>query len=177
MIVFFFMLIPFISFAQSDSTHWQYSQSRDELTGAVSRMCYIYSTNVAQFKFPYDGGSRAWIMIENIKPNRRSGRGRYQFHIGITRGQIDASGYDNENVFQVRFDNNKPTLMYYGNYSDNNNHVLIFPDGPSIGIIASGRMLLKTFVESHILLIRIPVYNEGSFDFKFNIDNLDLTKL
>lgn len=170
-------IVPIFSYAQTDSIHWQYSHATDEMTNQITRESYIYSINSEQFAFPYNGGSRAWIAIKDLKPTRRAGRGRYQFYVGITRGQINASADDNANMFQAKFDNENPTLIFYTNASDNNNMVMIYPGGPSLGIIASGRSLLSTFANSHVLMIRIPVYGEGDKVFKFNIAELDLSKL
>lgn len=148
----------------------------DEMAG-MSSTAFVYSLNVENFSYPYNGGTRAGLLIRSTIKSHKKGRGRYEFYVNINRGQIKSSADMSNNILLIKFDEKKSGDMFFEGRGDNNEAIILMPGGTALGPIASGRGFLRSLAESKIFYIRLPIYNEGNIIFKFDVSGLDLSKL
>jgi len=158
---------PIVCFAQSDSLRWQYSVTKDQMDGRVTRSAIIYSENNEQFQFPYAGGSRGWILIRNTDPG---GKGRYQVYFGVTKGQISGMNADG-GVLRERFDNSPVKYATFSIAADDNSAVSLS------GTLGRNKNYFTRLLSGKNLLIEAPIYNQGDVIFRFNIAGLNGSRL
>ena len=56
-------LVVSLIFSANAAAKWTYAEKKDEMRGTSSASAYVVSLNAANFKFPYNGGSRLLLAL------------------------------------------------------------------------------------------------------------------
>ena len=133
---------------------WQYSQDTDPMTSDERYFASIYSMTWLSFKFPYNGGSEAYLVVRNMD-------GDNEVYLKVTKGQF-ISSYNYSECLRMRFDNEKPIDVFYTSPSDGS-HDLIFLD--------SAGELIERIKKAQSFIIEVAFYQEGNKLLNFNSDD------
>jgi predicted membrane protein len=133
---------------------WQYSQDTDPMTSDERYFANIYSTTWLSFKFPYNGGSEAYLVVRNMD-------GDNEVYLKVTKGQF-ISSYNYSECLRIRFDSDKPIDVFYTSPSDGSSD-LIFLDSPD--------ELIKRIKKAKSFIIEVAFYQEGNKLLNFNYDD------
>ena len=154
------LLAIFMIYAVNASADWRYRTDEDKMSGEKSYFASNLSDNSVDLKFPYEGGTRA-IMV--IRKGSRAAYGdgvRDVISIQVLNGQLLCPGY--KCVSRVKFDDliDKFTLRS--------------PRGGStdtLGIFEVQRFVSK-LKKSKKLLLELDLYKGGKQIFEFNTSEL-----
>jgi len=133
--------------------NWVYGGNTDKMDGKVTKYAYTDSTNSVSMKFPYQGGTKATIVVFNDK----------NVKIMLGKGQIQCSSGC---VLRVKFDDNKPETVYANESSDYDSKVIWLN---RFEYDDSAIRFIKKLKASKKVMIEINVYQEGSPVWEFNV--------
>lgn len=136
-----------------DVHKWQYQEFDDEMTSEKTYIAKIVSPDIAQFEFPYQGGSTMSLSV------RKSGKD-LDAYIQISKGQINTD-YQNPTV-TFRFDD-EPPVEYEVVETTDNDHTMRF--------IVKASKLIEKLSKCTTFKIKCEFYTEGSHVFNFKNDN------
>lgn len=140
--------------AVQDGDKWTYSERPDKMRGATTTFAYVGSNNQASFKFPYQGGSRMFLVL------RKSARSGSHVALTISPGQfaclLDCS-------IDVKFDSGKVETVAISGTADGSM--------TSVFIDASARFLGK-LKKSRKVIVEAAFYQEGATQFEFDVAGL-----
>lgn len=132
---------------------WQYSSYEDEMTSEKTMVATIQSTDVAQFEFPYNGGSTFTLNI------RTKGK-KVDAWVQISKGQI-VTDFSNP-IIVFRADDNDAVNYGVSESSDYD---------PTIRFINNPTSLIAALKNCTSFKIQCPFFNEGSHVFRFANEN------
>jgi len=133
---------------------WQYADDVDQMTSRKRYFSMIYSMTWLSFKFPYNGGSEAWLTVRNMD-------GDNEILLNVTKGQF-ISSYDYSKSLRIRFDNEQPIDVFYTSPSDGS-ITTIFLD--------SADQLIKRLKKAHSFIIEVQFYHEGNQLLSFSYED------
>lgn len=133
---------------------WQYAQDTDPMTSDERYFASIYSMTWLSFKFPYNGGSEAYLVVRNMD-------GDNEVYLKVTKGQF-ISSYNYSECLRMRFDSDKPIDVFYTSPSDGS-HDFIFLD--------SADELIQRIKKAKSFIIEVAFYQEGNKILNFNSDD------
>jgi hypothetical protein len=136
---------------------WQYHEKLDQMRNAKVRFAALDSKNAAQFRPPYDGGSRLRIMLRN--GDKASGMGLDAF-IVIERGQFDCDLRGCTVAY--KFDDGK-VGTFWMNRGNDSQSLFVTTAAGFIG-------LLK---KSKVLMLEAEFYQDGKRQFEFDVAGLE----
>lgn len=140
--------------AKSTKYQWQYTDDVDQMTSKRRYFAMIYSTTWLSFKFPYDGGSEAYLTVRNMDSDN-------EILLTVTKGQF-ISSYDYSKSLRIRFDNDQPIEIYYTFPSDGSSNI-IFLD--------SADQLIQKIKNAHSFIVEVEFYKEGNKLLQFSYEN------
>jgi hypothetical protein len=142
--------------SQEPLSNWIYNETLDEMTDDTSYLAYTISENVANFDFPYNGGSNLVLYLRNDPQY-----GKHVF-IKITQGQFNTSIIDGQTI-KVRFDSDKAFNVHCDGASDHSMDVLF---------LNGYKKLVDRMKTAKTMKVSVEFYNQGTHTFTFNVENL-----
>lgn len=136
---------------------WAYSSNEDPMSGKIARYASISSENLVNFGFPYEGYQNATLTIRN---HPQYG---HDVYLSLERGQILCQSYSDCSI-RVRFDDNSPERWSAVGAADHDS-TLVF--------LRSTKRFFEKMKKSKMVLIQIPVYQEGNPTFEFQVSGFD----
>jgi len=134
---------------------WEYSQSRDQMSGKTIYFARLYSNDELNFKFPYSGQNRADLTL------RRNEGGKTEVMFSIQRGQFMC--HINGCAIRVRFDDGKIS-DFTATGTDDADPTVVFINNPA--------RFIKELRGAKKLLIQATYFQEGSQAVTFEPQNL-----
>ncbi|HOY14512.1 MAG TPA: hypothetical protein PLY70_15295 [Saprospiraceae bacterium] len=132
---------------------WQYKQELNQMDGITNKYAQIQALDDLQFKFPYDGGSQAYLTIRRTKD--------IDVYLSISKGQF-LSGYNH--AVRLKFDEGKPITYNYQDPSDGSNETIFLNREQDI---------IKRLKSCSRLLIEVEFFDEGVRQLEFKTSDLN----
>lgn len=139
----------------ASQSSWTYDTVTVEMTNAIRKTALVLSTNTEEFKFPYEGGTKAGILI--IDENKKKGA-----VVFVNKGQFTSS----KNEMMVRFNNGKPEV--FETYQTT-------PGDPTMMTIVDANEFIKKISQSDSTKIESSFYADGQVVFKFQTSDFDVS--
>lgn len=138
--------------AAETATPWTYSESKDQMSGKVSKHATTESVNTVNFEFPYHGEQRGTIMVYD---------NTVLFY--VKKGQVICQGGSEYGTcgVRVKFDDAKDRYVDARISGDNSTTISITEPG-----------FLKTIKKSKKLMIQVNMFQNGLPVFTFNVGGL-----
>lgn len=135
------------------ATPWEYSETKDEMSGKVTKFATNESLNTVNFEFPYQGAQHGTIMILDNE--------RVLFY--VEKGQVICHGGTEYGtcVVNVKFDTGKEKYVSARISGD---------DSTTISFTEPG--FLSNLKKSKKLMIRVEVYQNSYPVFTFDVGGL-----
>lgn len=137
-----------------DVNKWKYETTEDPMTSNKTIIAYVFSPDLLNFEFPYNGGSTMSLTL-------RKKRGVTDILIRVDKGQFNTN-YDGT-VIKARFDSDPASNYSVSGAADGSSDV-VFIDNVS--------RFIKNLKSSKTLLIEAEFYNEGNHVAKFDVSDL-----
>lgn len=134
---------------------WDYSETTDEMTDAVTYFAVNESTNEVDFDFPYNGGSKLSVNIRN------KGK-KNEIIFSISKGQFNA-GIDGQ-ALTIRIDEGSAFKVNCSVSNDGSSDIL-FVNNPS--------KLLASIKSAKTMKVQAEFFQEGLKTFDFNVEGLE----
>jgi hypothetical protein len=138
------------------ASNWTYDTSTDQMGRGENKFARTISTNEVEFPMPYNGGSRATILL------RKSVKYGFDVIFTISTGQFNYSLDDGH--INVKFDGGK-IMKYRVNTSDSGNSEVIF--------IQSSKDFLSKLRKAKTVMVEAQFYQSGAEVFTFNVAGLE----
>lgn len=136
--------------------NWQYSEQEDKMTSKKSYFASVEAKELLQFKFPYDGGSTATLVLRNIA-------GENNVYVTVSKGQMLTKSYQST-AYRVRFDD-KPLQKYnFVGPSDGSSTMAFIDDNTS--------KFIKNLKGAKKVIVEIEFFRGGSHPIEFDVSNL-----
>lgn len=143
----------------NEETRWSYKEDKDDMRGVTNYFAKIWSKNEVNFSFPYQGGSKAGLML------RKHSEYGNDIIITIDKGQFNSCF--NGCSMAVKFDDNK-VEKYQLSGSDS---------GLGSALFISSSKNIKKFAEklkkSKKMIVELHFFNHGKEQFTFDVSNLE----
>lgn len=134
--------------------NWEYSESKDEMTGKKTYYAESVSTNTLEFDFPYNGGSSFSLGI-------RYGKQGKDIFLRVSKGQFLTSY--NGSSMRVKFDDESPVNYSYVGTSDGSADVIF---------IESYSKFLNKLKKAKKVSLEPEFYQAGKQIINFNVEGL-----
>lgn len=131
---------------------WKYSEKQDAMTSKTIKYAEVYSSNLVEFGFPYQGGTTGRILIR-----RKDGIDEILF--SIDKGQFNSS----PDKIRLRFDENPPIVNTISRTSDGSSNVLFIDNSSNF---------IQNMKNAQKLKIEAEFFREGNKVFEFNVKDL-----
>lgn len=141
----------------SSAGAWDISETEDKMTGKKTVYASVDSTNTASFGWPYQGKTRAWLMV------RRHPRHGQDVMFGIERGQL-VCGSSGCSVL-VRFDDHQPIKFGAVGPEDNDSKMLF---------LTNDKKFVAELRKAKRVRVSATVYQEGQPMFEFDTTGFGL---
>lgn len=138
---------------------WAYSSSTDEMTGKEMFFAETESTNEFEFEFPYNGGSRMYLMIRNMN-------GENEVLVRVSKGQFNLSVNGNENI-RIKYGDEEPVAYGYATSTN---------AAPDIIFVDRAADIIKKLKTAKEVKIDAPFYQAGRVVFNFDVSGLEWDK-
>lgn len=139
---------------------WRYGSIRDEMSGRTSHSASIESENTVNFDFPYSGAQHATLRLRN---HPRYGK---DVIMSIEKGQILCPSYGNCTI-GIKFDDHATNQWRASGPSDHSSDTIFLRNQGAF------RQKMR---RSDVVRIQIPVYQEGSVVFRFEVGGFSQEK-
>lgn len=137
--------------------HWNVSKSIDEMTDKEVVTAIAYSSNKAQFDFPYDGGSILRMYVRKIE-------NKLDVFFYISKGQFDCNSYTGTDKITIRF-GEEPAISYKACESATHDSQYIF-----IAKSSDARAILEKCKSAKDIKVQVSFFSQGSRVFNFNVE-------
>lgn len=134
---------------------WYIRTEKDEMTDTKNIWASITSDNYIYQDFPYEGMTRAKIIVRYMK------KYGYDVLIEISQGQIHGNEYNGQNYITVRFDEASPKRYYFNEAADGSSEVVFLNNRSDF---------MKRCKQAKDIKIDIPIWQEGRPVFTFHVD-------
>lgn len=143
--------------------HWVYGNFMDPMAGKPVYTATISSNETIDLREPYQGPQSASLILR-MHPD-----GTPDILFVIPRGQIVCNeGIDKGCPLNVRMGDSPQEIAYGNGPTDHSqNAIFLHADGLTLGTIAA----------AGVFRIELPIFDNGSHVFTFNVAALDLSKL
>lgn len=135
--------------------NWEYSESKDEMSGKTNYFVQNTSSDVVNLDFPYEGETSLSIVIRNND-------GETDAYIIASQGQL-ITDYSNS-VIEVKFDESPSMMFSVTDASDGDAKYKFF---------SSTKKLIEKLKSSKKVKIRVQFYNEGFHVYNFDTKDLN----
>lgn len=130
------------------------------MTGKIAYHASVLSSNRVNFDFPYQGPQRARLVL---RTHPRWGKSLF---MQIEKGQILCRSYTPCTAL-VRFDDGQP-VRFSGTGPDDNSTETVF--------ISPYSRFAGLMLKAKTVRVSVPIYQEGSPVFEFNVEAFDIEK-
>jgi hypothetical protein len=137
--------------------NWRYGHSDDQMSKGRVHQATTTSTNVVEFDFPYRGSQRGML---TLRTHPKYGK---DVIFNIERGQLLVRSYENSSAL-VRFDDADPISFKVVGAEDHSSTSAFFMDYQGF---------VSKMMKSKRVRISIPVYQQGSPVFEFDVISFD----
>ena len=134
---------------------WSIMTEKDEMTDTKNIWASITSDNYIYQDFPYEGMTRAKIIVRYMK------KYGYDVLIEISQGQIYGKEYNGQNYITARFDEASPKRYYFNEAADGSSEVVFLNNRSDF---------MKRCKQAKDIKIDIPIWQEGRPVFTFHVD-------
>lgn len=141
--------------AEPIKKEWDFVINKDEMTDSKNIWASITSDNYVTQDFPYEGQTRATIVVRYMK------KYGYDVIIQISKGQINGRDYYGTNYISARFDENKPKKYYFNESADGDSKVVF---------LRKSSDFIKNCKKAKDIKIDLPLYKGGRPLFTFHVD-------
>lgn len=138
---------------------WQYSEKSDAMRGTVKRSAMAASRNRVDFKFPYDGGSRAFLFLEG-QPD-----GRIFVTFVVDKGQFQCERLSG--TFSFRIDDGPVERL--GCFTS--------PGSPAQMSLVTPERFAPRLEGASRLIVEASFFGEGARQFTFDVQGLELQRV
>jgi hypothetical protein len=152
---------------------WTYSKTVDKMDPSyLQNNAVLSSTNKVNFSFPYNGGSRGFVVVNKVSSSRTDAR--YHIAFTVSKGQYICSMTC---FLRIKFDNETPVIMEAMSDSDYKHDRLTLRGcsepaaecaGQRYGDHISIEQFLSKLSSAKKLMIEASFYREGSEVFEFD---------
>lgn len=149
------LLMVFISFFAGNlfAGNWNYSKSKDKMSGKSTESAILTSENSLQLGFPYSGMNYGRILV------RKHPQHGLDVIVSVDKGQILCDVYTCQ--FKIRFDDGAVQNFTMVPSADHSSEV-VFAKSPE--------WVVKNLRNAKTILIQIPMYNEGNQILEFKVN-------
>lgn len=133
--------------------YWSYTSDIDKMTSGKKLYAYCDSYTIANFQFPYDGGSTFQLLLR--KESNKS-----LVILSVSKGQFLGS-YNS--TLRVKFDDNKVENFSFSEPNDGTSNVIF---------INNESRFIKKLKKAKQLKIEAEFYQEGRVVIEFNVQGL-----
>ncbi len=144
------------SIAELERSYWKTTTDVDELTGDSIHFMTLESENTEFLKFPYDGGTKMYIVL------RKHPQMGFDAYIRVNKGNMMYGGSDGKTI-KVKFDEGNVQSFICSNSKALNLDMLFIRNKSSF---------LKQLLNSKTCKIQAEFSQEGFIVFDFNTQNL-----
>jgi len=145
--------------ADEPKSNWNYSESKDEMSGEAQFFNTTTSTNEIEFKFPYSGGSTFDLTVRNM------GNGN-EVLLSVSKGQFLTSIMGSQ-ACRFKFDDEPPLTIVYNSAQGAKMDVIFFDDAKKI---------ISKLKTAKKLKLEAPFYDAGNQIIEFNVDGFTWAK-
>ena len=138
-----------------ENNNWSYSEKKDEMSEKMMYFATCTSTDIHEFKFPYNGGSCLYLTVRNIN-------NKNEVVLQISKGQI-MNSVSNDEYVRFKFDGGEPVKYYFSGSSDGDS---------KYAFIEQSASLIKKLKSAKKIKIDVPLYQEGRPVFNFDVSGL-----
>lgn len=141
--------------SSTSTSHWEYSESRDEMRNAETKNASVRSENTVKFDFPYgETGATLWV--------RKDPKFGLDVAFQVDSGQVLCHSFGDSKVW-VKFDDKPIQTFTCTGTSDGSSETAFFTNGSRA--LAELRKAKRTIVEAEF-------YQEGRQQFIFDTQGL-----
>ena len=144
----------------SIDNYWQFETDKDMVSGKEIKSLYIKSNNSTELNFPYKGGTFSYFALVN---HPRFGQSAI---VQVNKGQLDCE-YDNCYV-SIRIDDGPVKKFYVSTPTDRSNNTYF---------ITKHKEIIKKLQTAKKMYIELTFFQQGSYTFEYNVQDLDIQKL
>lgn len=148
---------------------WSYDVSKDDMRGTTRWAANLRATDMPLLDFPYEGGSPASISIGQSSDEGPFDEGAY---LVFSHGQLEcgqvcylSAKFDNGKVFEIASPRQDCGQDQCVNLSIRNDIDDLVNGKPP-------RSFAREMINAKMLVLEVPIYKFGNYQFKFNIENL-----
>lgn len=134
---------------------WDFNIEKDEMTDTKNIWATITSDNYITQDFPYEGRTRATIIVRYMK------KYGYDVLIQISQGQMNGREYYSTNYVTARFDDGNPKKYYFNESADGDSKVVF---------LRNHSEFIKNCKKAKDIKIDLPLYQGGRPVFTFHVD-------
>lgn len=138
---------------KKQTSNWQYFDKSDEMTGAVKKFATNVSPTIAEFDFPYAGGSTFTLYV------RKQGKNDEVF-LTVDKGQFLISSSDNDQI-RIKFDDEKPEYYSISGTTDYSSTTMF---------LGREKKLISKFKTCKKVMIEPEFYKSGKKIIEFNLE-------
>ena len=137
------------------TSSWNYSESKDKMTGSVTKFAIVQSTNEIELDFPYGGKQKATLII------RKHPRHGNDVILSIERGQFLCQ--ISKCTASVKFGDKGPVSITMAEPQDHSSTTLF---------VANADSFINKVKGSRKVLVEIVIYQAGNKVFEFDTQDL-----
>ena len=142
-------------FSMPTKVLWNFNIEKDEMTDSKNIWASIISDNYISQDFPYEGRTRASIIVRYMK------KYGYDVLIQITDGQINGRDYYGTNYITARFDENSPKKYFFNESADGDSKIVFLRNSTDF---------IKRCKKAKNIKIDLPLYKGGRPVFTYHVD-------
>jgi hypothetical protein len=135
---------------EKSTGQWRYSEQQDAMRKSKTRLATVQSENILDFDFPYSGGSRGTLYVQEKQ-------GKLSIVIVMDKGQFTCTGFGDETV-AVKFDDGPIRRFSCTGSADGRANVLF---------ISPASRFLATLKKAQNVIVEAQFYQEGKRQLSF----------
>jgi len=150
---------------------WVYGESIDKMRGEKWFYAELQSSNQPDLGSPYSGGSPLTLQFSKLQGETYPDN--YAPRLILSNGQYDCSSYGHPNSCSItaKADNQKPIELLGVESDCGDAKCLILNNDPSGPL--SGKSVIPLLRKANRLIVEVPLYRFGSYQYEFNTAGLD----
>lgn len=150
---------------------WVYGESIDKMRGEKWFYAELQSSNQPELESPYSGGSPLTLQFSKLQGETHPDN--YAPRLVLSNGQYDCSGsgHGNSCMITAKADDQKPVELHAVETDCGDAKCLVLHNDPYGPL--SGKSVIGMLRKTNRLIIEVPLYRFGSFQYEFDTAGLD----
>lgn len=149
----------------SSAADWIVNYNNDEMRGTAQKTLQTQSDNDVEFDFPYNGGSKMYIVLRSKKTELKEGQKAEELKpteaiLAISKGQFSCHSFNDCHV-SVKFDNGKIQKYSMSEAANGNSEVIFFEESSTF---------IKNIQNHKKVIIEAEFFQAGAEQFKFDLE-------